>query len=225
MVKIEKDKPLPKHTKLRYEECYAKVFLEHFYPNDFKNLIIKDKPDLRTIDNKVGIEVVDAVDKKYKEAYELWSDSRNCSNDKLIKNIERMKQLGFDFFNRHYQVWPAYSYDKGIESNVFNPLFIAIIDKFEKLNKKIYETMDKYYLCIYSEFWIRDNWISDLYLKLSYIRKNYELKYGIIYVLTQDKIIKLDYIDNCFEKYSIVSVQYDLSWKARHLVEEGEEDE
>ena len=28
MVKIEKDRPLPRHTKLDYDECYAKIVLE-----------------------------------------------------------------------------------------------------------------------------------------------------------------------------------------------------
>ena len=46
MKKIEKNKPLPCHTRLNYDECYAKIILETFFPELFHNLEIKDKPDL-----------------------------------------------------------------------------------------------------------------------------------------------------------------------------------
>lgn len=48
MVKIEKDRPLPRHTKLDYDECYAKIILEKFFPAKYQNLQISDRPDLRT---------------------------------------------------------------------------------------------------------------------------------------------------------------------------------
>lgn len=31
------------HTKLDYWECYEKVVLEYIFPNEFKNIEIKDK--------------------------------------------------------------------------------------------------------------------------------------------------------------------------------------
>ena len=55
MAKIEKDRPLPSHTKLDYDECYAKIVLEKFFPDQYENLQISDKPDLRDISNNIGI--------------------------------------------------------------------------------------------------------------------------------------------------------------------------
>ena len=61
MAKIEKDRPLPSHTKLDYDECYAKIVLEKFFPDQYENLQISDKPDLRDISNNIGIEVTSAI--------------------------------------------------------------------------------------------------------------------------------------------------------------------
>ena len=36
MAKIEKDRPLPSHTKLDYDECYAKIVLEKFFPDQYE---------------------------------------------------------------------------------------------------------------------------------------------------------------------------------------------
>ena len=47
MAIIEKDKPLPRHTRLDYDECYAKLVLEKFFPEEYQNLTISDRPDLR----------------------------------------------------------------------------------------------------------------------------------------------------------------------------------
>lgn len=59
--KMEKDRPLPKHTKFDYNECYAKIVLEKFFPDEYKNLHISDRPDLRTEDGNIGIEVISAI--------------------------------------------------------------------------------------------------------------------------------------------------------------------
>ena len=67
MVKIYKDKPLPPHTKLDYQECYAKLLLESSFKK-FKmdDLIIRDKPDLCNKANDIGIEVTDIMSKDKK---------------------------------------------------------------------------------------------------------------------------------------------------------------
>lgn len=34
-MRIKEDEPLPKHTKVDWEECYAKVVLEKIYKDEF----------------------------------------------------------------------------------------------------------------------------------------------------------------------------------------------
>lgn len=68
----EKKKHSSDHTKYRYDECFAKIVLEEFFPNKYKNLIIKDKPDLVDESNNIGIEVVNAIPTKIHEAESCW---------------------------------------------------------------------------------------------------------------------------------------------------------
>lgn len=41
MPKIDRDKPLPPHTKLDYYECYAKIVLEDLEVPILKNMALK----------------------------------------------------------------------------------------------------------------------------------------------------------------------------------------
>lgn len=93
-MKIDPHKPLPSHTKLRYEECYAKEFLEFLYPNKYKDLAIRDKPDLYDSINDVGIEVVEAENERKKEAVKLWYTMLYVSENK--KTTKPYCQVNFD---------------------------------------------------------------------------------------------------------------------------------
>lgn len=66
-MKIDPHKPLPSHTKLRYEECYAKEFLEFFYPNTYKDLAIRDKPDLLDFINRRLVRLSDDLPTPFDE--------------------------------------------------------------------------------------------------------------------------------------------------------------
>lgn len=53
-MKIEKNKPLPEHTKIDYDECYAYLVLSDYFPDRYRNLGIKDKPDVSCLGVKRG---------------------------------------------------------------------------------------------------------------------------------------------------------------------------
>ncbi len=65
-MRIEKNKPLPNHTKLNYDECCAKLILEELFPKRYHKLALSDKPDLQG--EEVGIEVTIANNQKMEEA-------------------------------------------------------------------------------------------------------------------------------------------------------------
>lgn len=117
-MKIDPHKPLPSHTKLRYEECYAKEFLEFLYPNKYKDLAIRDKPDLYDSINDVGIEEVEAENERKKEAVKLWYTMLYVSENKKQQNKERMKQLGEEY-SEPIQIWKSDDYSKGLDSEPF----------------------------------------------------------------------------------------------------------
>lgn len=221
MVRIDPNKPLPEHTKLRYEECYAKVFLEYFYPNEFCNLIIQDKPDLYDSKNDVGIEVVEAEEQRKKEAVKLWYTMPYVSEQEKVKNKDRMKQLGEEYMGG-FQVWSTILYDKDIDSKPFNALYDALNRKLQKLKNGNYKSCKSYELFVYSELMIRKEWHRKMLARLIDISTKYSSKYERIHIATQDSLCLYNIQENTFKFCGITGKQKELAIQARELVEQGE---
>lgn len=222
MVKIDPNKPLPDHTKLRYEECYAKVFLEFYYPNKYSNLKIQDKPDLYDSINDVGFEVVEAEEAERKEIFKLWYTMPYVSECKRQKNKERMKQLGEEY-TEGIQVWNrVITYDRGIDSQPFDIVYNAVKQKLNKLNCGNYKLCSQYELFVYSEIMIREEWNERMLKRLTDISSDYDLQYCYIHISTQDSLCSYGIKDNKFIVFNIEKNQRKLAIKARELVEQGE---
>ncbi|MGX8833702.1 hypothetical protein ACWG0P_05755 [Amedibacillus sp. YH-ame6] len=122
----------------RYDEYLAKLELEYFFPDLFKNLEIKDKPDL--IGDDVGVEVTIAINHKNLEMDSLYSKigtNKLKSEKKAIKKIEEYGGV----------------LKGGILSHpVMNDDFINISNSFrgklEKLNSGDYHILDNMYIFI-----------------------------------------------------------------------------
>lgn len=91
------------HTKLDYWECYAKVVLEHIFPNEFKNIEIKDKPDLQMKNGEYGIEVTRAEFKEQLEAESLYHKISYSEIDNIEKAIKKLKSVGVNIEMEFYR--------------------------------------------------------------------------------------------------------------------------
>ena len=222
MVKIDPNKPLPDHTKLRYEECYAKAFLEFYYPNKYSNLVMQDKPDLCDFTNDIGIEVVEAVEKSRKEAVKLWYTMPYVSEDKQLRNKDRMKQLGEEY-NEGFQFWNWVEiYDKNIDLEPFEVMYEAIKQKLYKLNHVGYRKCRQYELFVYSELMIRKEWHEKMLKRLADISAEYELQYCYIHISTQNSLCSYGIKFNEVTFFNIEEDQRMLATEARKMVEQGE---
>lgn len=93
MAKIEKGCPLPSHTKLSYDECYAKIVLEKFFPDRYSELQLRDKPDLQDLSHSVGVEVTTIIPKSEQEAISIFIKLPYVDEEeknKLIAHLEKM---------------------------------------------------------------------------------------------------------------------------------------
>lgn len=220
-MKIDPHKPLPSHTKLRYEECYAKEFLEFLYPNKYKDLAIRDKPDLYDSINDVGIEVVEAENERKKEAVKLWYTMLYVSENKKQQNKERMKQLGEEY-SEPIQIWQSDDYSKGLDSEPFVVLFDSIKSKLEKLNDGNYKVCKRYELFVESLMEFRKNLWEEVLEKLVSMSSEYRLRYDIIYVLTRETICSYDILFQKVIFNDITKDQVRIAMKAREMVIAGE---
>lgn len=211
MKKIEKNKPLPSHTKFNYYECYAKIVLEEFFGY---NLSLDDKPDLQDIQNNIGIEVTIAEKSETSEAERLYSTLFYVDKHTREKNIKRIEQCGS-------------KYKDGIllssGTDDFNLINEAINCKREKLKSAGYKKLNQYQLFIFSSIYAIDSMLQD---ELQFLlMKKIDTFFSKIYVLVPEEIYYFNLKEKSYKIFNIDNEkQFDWAMKARQMVEDGEKE-
>lgn len=213
-MKIDKNKPLPDHTKLDYDECCAKLILEELFPDRYYNLLLADKPDLQG--TNVGIEVTVANDRKMQEALNNWIKAYNCSDEKKkSKYIDRMAQLGVKYTGG-VQGWPGFSPSFNLTRN-------AIDSKIGKLKKGNYKSFPRYELFVFTDTWYHEAVVEDA--KRYIFRDKVSECYKTIYVLSEGA--DLHVFETGIGLYQNIKIdsteQSDRNIRARQMVEDAEE--
>lgn len=221
-MKIDRDKPLPDHTKLDYYECYAKVILEDLFADRYGVLDILDKPDLQNNEKDIGIEVTSADSPERREAVKLWYTMPYVSKEKQKSNKERMEQLGMEY-QGGLQVWPTVSYsDSEIEGYPIEYFLKAVNKKIKKLNGEGYKSFTSYDLFVYSEIYVSKSLLLQVKEKLK-VMNAADKKFTKIYLCAQEKFISFDMQVGTFNIDYIDDNQYGYAIKAREMVIWGEE--
>ena len=149
---IDKNKPLPDHTKLDYDECCAKLILDELFSERYCELVLSDKPDLQG--ENVGIEVTIANDQSRQEALNNWVKANSCDNEKQReKCVGRMAQLGVKYTGG-VQGWPGYTPSFDLTKK-------AVESKISKLAKGGYSPFPRYELFIFTDTWYCDSVIKE----------------------------------------------------------------
>lgn len=204
--------PLPKHTKLDYYECYAKIVLEEFYPEQFINLKIKDKPDLQSKDDNFGVEVTIAIDRMELQAENLYSDiTYNRVRDK-VNSLKRIEKYG-------YKIRNGILYGKG-SINSFDLIFKAFNNKLNKLNDKGYKPFNKNFLFIFSYICASDEMIKDAIIYMQNKQLDKQRQFNKVFLLVPGYLYCLNLYEGNYEVKRIKFIhQSSQADRARGLVE------
>lgn len=212
-MEIDKNKPLPDHTRLDYCECLAKLVLEELFPSQYCDLAVADEPDLQG--ENVGIEVTIANDPKWQELLSNWVKANHCKNQKdYERRVEKMRELGFEYTGG-VQVWP-----------VFRPTFEfirkAIEKKIEKLAKGEYKHFGRYELFIFTDTYFFNDITEEA--KAYLFNGSVSDYYKTVYILSEET--ELHIFDTEIGKYEIINIdcseQAKRNFHARRIVEEAE---
>ncbi len=211
--KIDKNKPLPEHTKLDYDECRAKLILEELFPNRYCYLDLADKPDLQG--ENVGIEVTIANDPKWQELLSNWVKANHCKNQKdYERRVGKMRESGVEYTGGT-QVWPAFR-------PTFEFIRKAIEKKIEKLEKGEYKHFGSYELFIFTDTYFFDYITEEA--KNYLFNKSVSDYYKTVYILSEET--ELHIFDTEIGKYEIINIdcseQTKRNFHARRIVEETE---
>ena len=227
MAKIEKDKPLPRHTRLDYDECYAKLVLEKFFPDEYKNLELSDRPDLRDAKHNIGIEVTSAIPQKKQEAVMLACEIPYLPEEGQKKRIEYLKRKGYNY-TKYGMSHPGRSYTwvglghPPIEITFCSDFLHAVTKKIEKLNQGKYAVLKQCNLFVKSELYVED-WMPAKILEWLLSKSNREKRYSVIYLLALNGLFWFDIERQVFGMLETGPKLYGLGEQARAMVEEGEQ--
>ncbi len=209
---IDKNKPLPDHTKLDYDECCAKLILEELFPNRYPKLMLADKPDLQGKD--VGIEVTLAANRDHMEALKLWYTMPYINESSKKRNIERMEQLGVKY-TPGIQAWPG-------GTPTIDQTVCAVESKIKKLKNLTYKVFPRYELFVFTDTWYHESVVEKAkeYLFDDKVSKYYKT----VYVLSEG--CNLHIFETEDKAYSCIEIpvpeQSDRNNRARQMVEEAE---
>ena len=215
-MKIKKDKPLPNHTKLDYDECCAKLILEELFPERYGKLLLADKPDLQG--KGVGIEVTVANDRNMQEALHNWIRAVSSSDEeKRKRNINRMRQLGVEYTGG-IQSWPVSAPSFALTKH-------AIEGKIKKLKKGNYIPFSRYELFVFTDPWYHEDIVAKA--KEYLYDESVSAYFQTVYVLSEGA--DLHVFETCERTHQEIVIdhfeQTDRNMRARHMVEIAEESE
>ena len=213
-MKIDKNKPLPDHTKLAYEECCALLVLKELFPDRYSTLEISDKPDLQGVN--VGVEVTIADDKNHQEALKNWVKAYHCDDEKKRKRyIGRMKQLGVEYTGG-IQFWPG---------RVPSLKYVkeSVNTKIGKLKSRNYEEFPSYELFIFTDTWMHENILTEMEKFLA--DSNVFKYFNRVYVFEQESNLHI-FEENNYQRVVIdMKEQPERNIRARKMVEQAEDQE
>ena len=221
MSSIEPGKPLPNHTKLSYEECYAKLILETLVPDRYDDLSISDRPDLRSVSDTVGIEVTSATPPSKRESERLWYNMPYVTPQIAERNKERMAQLGVPYTGG-IQAWPAITYPTGcFDASPFVNVIDTFATKLRKLNSGHYAELERYDLYIEADWFLSEDLLPEI-LKRTIKLNSMPKTFHFVYLACINGVCSFDLAKKEFEVRKLTVEQYEIAMKARNLVERGE---
>lgn len=228
MAKIEKGRPLPGHTRLNYDECYAKLVLEKFFPEKYNNLKISDRPDLRDEMHDIGIEVTSAIPRQEQEVLHLACEIPFLPGKDQKRRIEYLNKKGYRYTKYgmthpgHGYSWTGYEVPP-VKKTSCADFLDAVSKKIDKLNSGNYESLSQYDLFVQSELLV-ENWMPPKILEWLISASDREKTYSIIYLLGLNGLFLFDIEADNWERFETNFKLYGLGEQARAMVEEGEKE-
>ena len=228
-MKIDRNQPLPGHTKLNYDECLAKLVLERLFPERYPKLNISDKPDLRNSYNCIGVEVTSSVKEAEYEIERLLSAHNHASNEKeKSRKIKQLNKLGVKNLDSQH-LFPTYCRSSpDLCSEAIADFICAFDKKLGKLNQGHYEEMKEYDLFIISEFCMQPQQQEDRVQGIlrDLLDRNVKVKgktFSFVYALDNRTMYRWDLTSST---YNIINLSIDfmkVCFEAKEMVAEREE--
>lgn len=192
----------------RFNEYFAKVILENYFPNKFQNIEVSDKPDLRYNGNKIGIEVAYCMPNDVSEAF-YCIERYEKAEDIPEKTLKKARKAGITV-DEQGVLWNQDSYGDNIaiEKTPIRYFLDMVRQKVDRLNSENanYAEMKSYELFINSPITMPDWFKVETFHALKKIN-NSEKQYDTIYLLLcEPKLLVFDLKENKYNELQLWNV-------------------
>lgn len=212
---VDPNNPLPSGLSKEWEETFAKLILETYFPKTFSNLSVEgESPDLCNEYTDVGIEVTNAEDAESRQLDSLYTRKYlhgDCrQRQQAAKRISELHGEIKDFFLLH-----------PVKNRSLDRIYQAIQDKTTKLNQN-YRIFARNFLFVFAIDSIENGELPEMLYKIrgnAYAEEHYFTAVfvycfgGDLYEFDLKQMIarKIDTVDNDINI---------LSHRARNIIEE-----
>lgn len=175
-------------SRKRYFECYAKLILETFLPEKYKDLRCEEKPDLR-MGTDHGIEVSRAMFEGDGKASDIFDRIRDRHIDSVSKvDLQKLEDLKYEVltFNGGIILGMSPMLDGVIDGREFKRIYKQKLVKFQNYSEV--KTVD---LFVYSPVidWYEENLVREL---MTWISEQGECPYKTVMIFEVTRLYVMD---------------------------------
>lgn len=169
-----------------YDEAYAKLVLEYFFPESCKNLVMKDKPDLQNA--TTGIEVTTAISNKSMELDSLYSKLSSGKIKNEVAVVKRIEGNGGQLKNGILS--------HPVMNDDFKNILFAHKNKIDKLNSGNYKTFENNFLFIIDHILTDEKMLKQALNDFDKQQQNYKSKFDLIIVCVPSYLYVFDMLQS-----------------------------
>ncbi|MBO7278876.1 MAG: hypothetical protein J6U70_04665 [Bacteroidales bacterium] len=186
-------------NKRKFDTCfferYAQVLLETLLGPDYADLLNFDRPDLQTIDKRLGIEVTRAMNESKDAANNLLKEMAGMTprNTETSEYWQQVQATGYGYGlpgmqyigHQEYEYW-----------SLALPLQRILTSKIEKLGKGFYGRFGTYGLFVFCRDLLANDQVEAAVEYALSLQNNLDLRYQTLYLAQTDRLYVCDLTDN-----------------------------
>ena len=184
-------------------ERYASLTLETLLGDEYSNLVNKDRPDLQSQDNRMGIEVTRAMESNKKEANQLLKELAGMHiNEDQINEVHKADLQAIVESGYAYGL-PGLHYTGSVEWEYWSlaqPLQRILKSKIEKVAGGFYGDFQEFGLYVFCRDILDLTQVENAVNYVLSLQNNLDIRYKTLYLSQTDTLYVCDLTDNILDK-------------------------
>ena len=184
-------------------ERYASLTLETLLGDEYANLVNRDRPDLQSEDERLGIEVTRAMEPNKKEANQLLKELAGMHiNEEQINQVHKADLQAIVESGYAYGL-PGLQYTGSLEWEYWSlaqPLQRILKSKIEKVARGFYGNFQEFGLYVFCRDILNLTQVENAVSFVLMLQNNLDLRFKTLFLSQTDTLYVCDLTDNIMEE-------------------------